>query len=484
MEKNMKNLFALTSIFALVACSMSSGGVGGSGRASKSIYSLQSMSQEAMDSNEHITNMSPEILVSAGGANVITRTSNVTHEGKSYTSYRLNDVKFLTAKNFNETDQDNKSFLRLDLDKTGKIVSIHMETDNLKNDFITPRIAGNSELFEGPVFEYVKDGKALYRVIDKGQTWKDLENYVSNNGLSDGHWNRVDERLVFEVSGGDIDNNTETKTKLSYSDFGSFKKPVYKEKHENIDETVLGYIREYETAIKNGDTAKAEDIKDEFLSRDELDIYRSGEEFGDALLKEYYQLFAGGYAIRTDGQRVNTLEPQNNTSFTGKAIGRVYSNIITTDNETRGTYLDKYGIEYDSSKPEEAGHNISKDYSTTNATLVVGDTGDQKLVMPFDGFYKVTVEKLGDDAATITFDSGTAQTGNMYRRDADVTTGPVGTPGDPVSSFNPGYYGINNPSEAAGTIQYKEVTDFGGGNTREWEFQAAYGMKPDTTTNP
>ena len=45
------------------------------------------------------------------------------------------------------------------------------------------------------------------------------------------------------------------------------------------------------------------------------------------------------------------------------------------------------------------------------------------------------------------------------------------------ASFNPGYYGVNTVSEAAGTARLYSEEDLGNHVQREYEVQAAYGMK-------
>ncbi len=481
----MKRYFLLMSVLVLAACGGGSGGGGAGG----GTIARSAVSQDAIASNKDITQMSSEILV-ASGSEPITRSAKTTYNGKTYTSYRLDDVKFFTAENLNEDDPSKNSFLRLELDRSGQINAIHMDVGG-ESSGRTVRSTEDSTLFEGPIFEYVKNGndEAIYRVVDNGQTWDNLVSLAQSNHLTGGHWNRIDERLVVKTYGDDIDGAS---TKLRYADFGYFN-PVYRFKSKNITAEVLGHIRDYETALKNGDTDTANTIKTTYLSRENLDSYRSDSEFAAELAKEDYQLFAGGYAIKTDGTKVDTLTPGNNTSFSGKAVGRVYSS-IKAEGEGRTTYLDKYGVKYKTTnpgdagypEPENAGHGISKAYFTTNATLAIDSEGNQLLTMPFsdDGFYDVTVEKNVGSDAHITFDSATkpgvdGAVGSMYRRDADLSTAPGGTNTKTVESFNPGYYGIDDPTEAAGTLRYKEVTDFGAGNKREWEFQAAYGMTKD-----
>ena len=495
----MQKYLILIPFFLLAGCF---GGGSGSDGSPSGTVPRSAMPAGAISSNRDITQMSSEILI-ASGSDPIVRSAKTTYGGKTYTSYRLDDVKFFTAENLNEDEPAKKSFLRLELDRTGQINAIHMDVGGMASGR-TVRSADTPTLFEGPIFEYVKNGddEAIYRVVDTGQSMSDLNALAQTNKLTGGHWNRIDERLDIKTYGNDIDAEPETETKLQYSDFGHFN-PVYKTKFREINAEILGHIRDYEEAVKNGNTAVAESIKTTYLSRtdgdDEIDSYQLGDDFIAELAKEDYQLFAGGYAIKTDGTKLDTLPVPENTSFKGKAIGRVYSSIQTGNGIDRKPYLDKYGVKYNTTnpsdtehyldpanpnfiRPEDAGHDIAKAYFTTNATLEIDEDGNQVLNMPFDGFYTVNVEKEVGSDAVITF-TGTAPDvdpvyGEMYRLDVDMTTPPGGSNAPTVSSFNPGYYGVDNAAEAAGTVRYKEVTDFGEGNRREWEFQGAYGMKP------
>ena len=475
----MHKYFILISILMLAGCL---GGGSGSNGSPSGTAPRSAMPADAISSNKDITQMSSEILIASGSEPVV-RSATTTYGGKTYTSYRLDDVKFFTAENLNEDEPAKKSFLRLELSRSGQINAIHMDVGGGSSGR-TVRSADDPTLFEGPIFEYVKNGddEAIYRVVDTGQTMNDLNKLAQTNKLTGGHWNRIDERLDIKTYGDDIDADPETKTKLQYSDFGHFN-PVYKTKNKELttDEQIA--------AARAGTLNRSED----------LDKKRDTVAFNAELAKEDYQLFAGGYAIKTDGTKVDTLPIPESTTFKGKAIGRVYSSIQTGNGIDRKPYLDKYGVKYNISddtedpryldptdpnfiRPEDAGHDIAKAYVTTNATMEIDDSGKQVLTMPFDGFYTVNVTKDVDSDAVITF-TGTAPGvdpvyGEMYRLDADMTTPPGGTNAPTVSSFNPGYYGVDTASEAAGTVRYKEVTNFGGDNKREWEFQGAYGMKP------
>ena len=88
-----------------------------------------------------------------------------------------------------------------------------------------------------------------------------------------------------------------------------------------------------------------------------------------------------------------------------------------------------------------------------------------------DKFYDVTVTKTAGGVDSFTFDdTATSLAASQYRRNDTET--------NVEKSFNPGYYGINTASEAAGTVRYYSEEMYSG-TKREWEFQGAYGMKKD-----
>ena len=293
----------------------------------------------------------------------------------------------------------------------------------------------------GGVRKYIEYGdSAEYRIADDGNIDEtDLAGLVTSKGLPAlGHWNRVDETMEVVSLGGDAG--------LQYSDFGHFN-PVYSEKRIDLTtkgSTVWNNVGETKTNTE-------EEMEDEFAGKD-------------------YQLFAGGYAISGTTLK-DTLEAPRNTTFTGRAIGRVYASIHSnTGGVDKTDELTAWNAIGD-------GHDMAMDYTTSNAKLVVGADGKETLTMPFTGFYTVKVEKSGNGAPAFTFtDTGNAMASSAYRMNNNP---------DPESidkAFRPGYYGVGTASEAAGTVYYKSEQDIGidsdaGKVNREWEFQGAYGLK-------
>lgn len=455
----MKKIAILVSALALAAC----GGGGGSNVAGgSSVYVPPRPAVEAAvsTSNAQITNMKSEIVVKNGGTPVIV--GAVSDPSGAYTSYRLDDVKLFTAENL---DSEGRSYVNLELNNdTGEIDAVKMVVggiDSGRNEREKNGDGTFKDTFAGPIFEYVKGGsgtdkdQALFRVVDNGEiTMDDLNALAAAKGLpGTGHWNRVDEKMVFKTYGGDED------LKLQYSDFGHFN-PVYRSKHEEI--TAENIIASRLSLTDPGHLDRAGD----------KDKYRDDEKFAEALAKEDYQLFAGGYAIDGTGL-VDTLIPENGTSYTGKAIGRIYVS-IQGDGPERAAKLTAWNVPGGSD-----GHDMAKAYITSEATMTIAPNGTQILVMPFthnttDKFYDVTITQNPGENATFDFSEGTEDfSSSQYRVNNNPTLGKT------EQDFHPGYYGVNTPVEAAGTARQYTEQDLEDGFTREWEFQAAYGMKKD-----
>ncbi|MBR5355258.1 MAG: hypothetical protein IK122_03995 [Alphaproteobacteria bacterium] len=109
----MKRYFILTSVLALAACGAGSGG-GGIPSAAPARVAIVAGSPAA-ESNSAITSMASEVLVANGTAITPSRSATASYNGKTYKSYRLDDVHFKMAGEDSE--------IRFGLDSTGKIIS-------------------------------------------------------------------------------------------------------------------------------------------------------------------------------------------------------------------------------------------------------------------------------------------------------------------------------------------------------------------------
>lgn len=456
----MKRYVMLTSVLALAACGGGSGGGGSAGTPSGGYVAPRpAVTPGVATSNAEITNMSSEIVVASNSNTPVSvvRSATVNNGGVTYTSYRLDDVKLFTAENL---DTSGHSYINLELNNnTGEIDAVKMMVGGEASGRIA-RDTTDTTTFAGPIFEYVLDGQddAQFRVVDNGQDMAALNALATQNNLSGGHWNRVDERMIFGTNGADVG--------LQYSDFGHFN-PIYKSKNKELssDADIL--------AARAGTLDRGE----------EFDKKRTDEEFNALLAKEDYQLFAGGYAI-SGTNMLDTLTPENNTEYKGKAVGRVYTSIQSNDVD-RTAYLTAWNVPKDldtdddnipDAWSENAGHDMAKAYTTSEATMTIGADGTQTLVMPFntqsdtsDTFYDVTITKNSSNEINVNFDGTPSEA--QYRMNDNPT------PSSIEGEFTPGYYGVNTPVEAAGTARYYTEQELDTNVTREWEVQAAYGMK-------
>jgi len=341
----------------------------------------------------------------------------------------------------------------------------------------------------GENLQYQEYGdKALKRVADTGQDMAAL-NTAAPAAL--GHWNRIDEILDISTEGEAVG--------LTFSDFGRFN-PVYRSKHKGVDGSMLSSIRHQRAADLDAaldENADAETINGLSIlagmnaGADAHDYKTAAEREDEFANSEDYQLFAGGYAIK-DGALVDSLTPGNNTSYTGTAIGRVYTS-IQSNGVDRTEYLHAHGFEYDNNSGDgyvdanKVGHDVAKSFKTNAATLTVDGSGNQTIYMPFfkagvgdDKFYNVTI--TGDG---MTLDALNAQ--NEAHEDMIDSRyqvyGALDHIVDAETNINSGFYGVETPSEAAGAARmFSEENLYESGSnyvTREYELQAAWGMKKD-----
>ncbi|MBR0212884.1 MAG: hypothetical protein IJQ55_04735, partial [Alphaproteobacteria bacterium] len=325
---------------------------------------------------------------------------------------------------------------------------------------------GETNRFKGPIFEYVESSdQAAYRISNTGQTAEELAalkaELIAQGKIHDGgHWNMVNEEMDVVTLGGDIDGNG---TALQYADFGHFN-PVYTRKYKNVDELTA----EQMAAARNG----------EDLGRGaELD--KVNDNFDAEMAAEDYQLFAGGYAIRGTEMK-DTLAVPRGAEFKGKAIGRVYTTVsVDKDAFENSAEAEAARTTQAAAAGYSDSHDINKAFTTTEATLKIDANGKQTLEMPFythsddpsNRFYDVKLVKKADGTIETPVFTGTPTNADHSLYNA--------LEGDNVkeASFNPGYYGVNTAVEAAGTARLYSEENLGNHVTREYEVQAAYGMK-------
>ena len=500
----MKNIFLLTSILALAACGGGSGGghgsVGGAAPTPDTPRIPDTLASVTATDNDAVTSMQSEVVVASNSNVPLQRYSHVNEGGIDFYSYRLEDIKLYAAAMANNP-QD--GYLQIGMDEnTGRIDNIKMVVGGA-GDYIARE--GSTAKFRGPIYEYVVDevhdvanqalvgtpedretyrqnerwdddgrwvqeagnwkyieygDQAVYRVVDTGQNKTQLEAgaVAAGKNLTGGHWNRIEEVMDVVTYGKNIGNGKS----LQYADFGHFN-PVYATK---------------KLELKNDGTFEKEKTP------------RTDGQIDTLLQKEDYQLFAGGYAINGTTLQETLAKPANNTTFKGMAIGRVYTSIEGGANKT--SHFASNGIDFDVDTNSDgimdaysgnAGHDISKAYFTKDATLTIDEEGKEILFMPFhsksinnDKYYDVTIVKNGNvvEGASFVHNNNESAIEKQYRAyDAFLPENNI----DAESGVNMGYYGVNTASEAAGTARMYSEQDFHDGTKREYEVQAAYGMK-------
>ena len=499
----MKKYLLLTSILALAACGGGSSGGGSHGGPGAPVLPdipdgmRSAISTENASSNEVVTKMKSEVVVAdKGGHSYLARSSTpiAGADGYTFTSYRLDDVKFFAA----DANTTQNGYLNLGINENGKIDRMFMVVGGVgaNADAAIARDGENSK-FKAPIFEYVED-ELKETIANTGQTAEDLNairstekgyweldganwkyykygdqavyRTVGNNNVTTmdslnalraeeglparGHWNRTYEHLPVVTYGGDIDGHG---TKLQYADFGHFN-PVYETKKVNL------------TVGSEASTWTSEVTKD---PRDE-------ETLNALLNKEDYQLFAGGYAIKGDGTMAGdrpSLDPVLGATYKGMAIGRVYTDMDFEDGiANKAPYLEQYGI------TSGNGHDIAKKFTTYDATMRIDGSGNQTLNMPFnthavgDKYYDIEIQKIGN-TDHVTFTGNEAEIASQYRLYGAEDHWDMAH-----ASFNPGYYGVDTATEAAGTAAIRATQNVKDNldndvATRNYEVQAAWGMK-------
>lgn len=189
----MKRFYILTSVLALAAC-----GGGGHHSGSAPVRAAITPDSEAAISNSAITSMVSEVLVASDGSVItplLNRSGSVQYNGKTYNSYRLDDVDF----KFGGED----SYVKFELDDSGKIIALS------KYD--------RSDDFTGePEYAVSEEGRFV-RTSSDGKTFaKNLYVYgfgLDNSGVSSIASDHFHDDLDFKADEGDL-NPSVIKQKL------------------------------------------------------------------------------------------------------------------------------------------------------------------------------------------------------------------------------------------------------------------------------
>lgn len=454
----MKKYIILTSVLALAACGGGSGGGHGGGSVAPT---REAVDPTAITSNGHITSMASEVLVPNGNSGaIVTRSGSVNYEGKSYTSYRLDDVNFRVA-----TGGGSDAFLNFHMDDKGKIDSLVLDTGAGKQKMF--RRNDTSADFRGVVYEYVlleddatgpdyingTDKDTLVRLVYSAEN--DPTSYSTLQNAAAGkcptgkkcRWDRIDQ--AFRISSG----GNESSEDFRYSDFGKLQTTNFG-KYKGVTSENFADAKTHTRDYKDGEvvigTAKTWD----------------NVEFDE----EDFDIFGGGYKVSALQHR-----PTTDMHFTGKAIGSIYA----SDSKNH---------------PDD-----SKALQDNEARLdFVG--GTETLTMNFNNdeskWYKVIVTKYANNTNNITFKDfhASGNVGTKFKNETagvvsvdnfTTTTGKAETAGDVKKEgmLDMGYYGATGPDEATGVVRYKETSVFSEGEPAknvqyEREFRAGYGMKP------
>jgi len=484
----MKKYVVLTSILALAAC----GGGGGGGGTTAPIRAA--VTEDAKISNNAITGMASEVLVAKDGTTAVrsaipltSRKGSVVQDGKTYTSYRLDDVKFRMAAGAVADD----AYIKFHMDPNGRIDSLTANLQGLEQEMIRKADGENpSADFRGIVYEYVitdaTEGATVEQLVqakDKGTLVRliynpdeDITDYsVLSNAEAgkcpDGkvcRWDRIDQALRIASSGK---SNNESQN-MKYSDFGKMQTTNFGKYKGITSSEDLAESKEHQRTTSGGIIQQ--------------NAYKTWATVTDGDFDDDFQIFAGGYDILSK-------RPTETMTFTGKAIGSLYA----SDSQYHG----------------DQGIALTDDAATLEFNTT---TGKETLVMDFTGnavpWYKVTVTK--DNAAgtsQIKFDEyantdtnhlivdkgGAFDTGiemkdylkfhndngsGLTVDDFTTTTGTLvknteGTQNEGL--LNMGYYGVDATEEAAGIVRFKETYQTDTNVQHEHEFRAGYGMKPD-----
>ena len=448
----MKRYFLLTSVLVLAAC----GGGSGSGNVGDAVNGrtpgsptehLQASSLIGNTDNNEITNMASAVVVKNGTswssvARAAKAPDTTSHAG--YTIYKLDNVDFKLA------GEDDATF-NFEINDEGRIVKA------IGNGQEVARDATDTTIFKGKIFQFVKagDDREVITVFDNdpaNPVTQDTLNAklaekvtaqeLTQDEANAGHWNYLEQNWKFDASGKDKN--------LTYSDFGYFTSTNLK-KIEGVT------------------------IDDQGV------IHGTDKDTGH----ESVMVFYGGYDILPTATR-----PEKGAKFTGTAVGVITASIDGTDGALAGAKKAAYGHGW-----EDQAHGIynkseTAKLSTKKAELEIDSNGKTVIWMPFGSDGTATDTKLTGDAANVqwydvrindgvfTFETPTGKTiEKRFSHDDDSAD-------NPSHNVNDGYYGVNSPVEATGTVVYEQKHDLGDNNTtREFNFQAAYGMAKQPDNN-
>ena len=405
----MKKSLVLTSVLSLVACS---GGTGVSGDLASGYQpgdiiragTTGTVTQQAAESNSNVTSMVSEIGIATDG-----------------TTIKIGDTNRTATNIFVYGGKEFKSY-RLD--------GVHFETGpvngELREDmYITFGIDENTGKIDSIVYH---DGDSVYENARKDNTNIFVEN-------------------VYKYQLGSYRSD-------SYDEKPTNKAQVYKDIQDMLADNptaqayYLGLFDELGDDWDNDEHWVQETHNTTYeLKGKTLNKKLRYSDFGYSTMttvgEEYepdYSVISGGYDIK----KIDLSQPifaNKKYSFSGTAIGAK-------------SYSD--GEDY-----------ISEKISTNNGSAHLDFVnGQETLVMPFNNYYTVTVNKNGNNSNIAFTDYKGSNNNYKFTKETGITTGSTD-----CAFVNIKYFGDNNkPSEVVGTVHYEEHSG------RYPGFSSAFGM--------
>ena len=321
--KDFKLITSVLSALALVACG---GGSGGSGTGASDLRQVITPDSQAAQSNAAVTSMASEILVAKDGSVVtpaLGRSGSANYNGKTYTSYRLDDVDFKIG------GEDSK--LKFEVDSKGQIIAL-TKLDR-SDDFSGEPTYGKSE--EGTFVRTSSTGKDFA---------KDLFIYgcrFNTSGTGSVAAEHFDGN--FEIM-ADTDNlsASEVRAKLLASIDKEINKIKESQPDHNNDEALEAARAYYKDQVNNMNSFDAPEKVHANVRAESVDIGLKYADLGFAeltvtdpnssdTLEHNYSPYVGGYGVL----KVSPEKLSEDATFTGTAIAGLEYKQQRGDDETK-----------------------------------------------------------------------------------------------------------------------------------------------------
>ena len=494
----MKKYVFLTSVLALAAC----GGGSGGGHSDltpvrAAIDPTSPIATEVAESNAHITSMTSEVLVANNGdgrAPLLGRSASTNYEGRSYTSYRLEDVQFRFAGEENAT-------LKFGIDGNGKIISVgRYENDVLSNEGVFARSGDSSNLFGAAKSQYEWSApitsSGLAAAIDPGHIpggWDadGIADIISvhfgpnvttardNNNLSE---SAIKSALIAEIS-AELDDVLESQ-----------------ENRDALTDAFADALAYYSGQINSANIGEPEIIKMK-LSVEGANAGLKFADFGTAHMRksnatetdireEVYAPYLGGY----DALKINKNNlDEGGSEFTGVAIAGIDHTIKTSGVKT------KTGVRV----RDDNAHLVMRQDGSADLimnNLVVNDGGAHN----GEKWYNLTVQKGADNVPVITISGSNEISGYDLPNETEILAGAFGSDAGIVNfsennydnndheyvkndgtggngtrssaNMNPTAYGLNGtPEEAISSFSFGDQKYYSTGDYNEVAIYGAFG---------